>query len=103
MAETLEEVLVEICHNAHTEGIPICSTKIELYLLVDTRKDNLEPIVGRVEIDFQETMDEKHCLDFMRAIHFVTPISMIIIKRTPFKVYHVPKTEEFMKKQCGGC
>lgn len=103
MVEILEEVLTEICRNAHTEGVPICSTKIELYLWLDTRKNDLKPIVGRVEIDFKETMNENQCLDFMRAIHFVTPISIIIIKRTPFKVYHVPKTEEFMRKPCEGC
>jgi hypothetical protein len=103
MTEKLEEVLAEICRNAHTEGIPICSTKIELYLWLGTNKHTLEPIVGRVELDFQETMNEKQCLDFIHTIHVDTPISMIITKGHPWKAYHVTETEEFMQKPCGGC
>jgi hypothetical protein len=103
MVKDLEEILTAICNDARKDGIPICATKLELYLWLDTKKDNFEPIIGKAEVDFKETMNEKQCLDFVRAINFVTPISMIITEGHPFRTYHVTKIEEFMKKPCEGC
>lgn len=102
MVEDLEGILAQICNDARTYGVPLCHLKLELYLWLDTRKDTLQPIVGRVEIDFKESLNESQCLEFIRAINFVTLISMIITCN-PYKLYHVTKVEEFMKKPCAGC
>lgn len=94
----LNFILRKIISDVHETGIPFCSHPMELGIWVDTDQKTCYPIVGRMDVNFHGTVDEKRCIEILRKINEITPISMIVIEG---KEYHATKIEEYMKKPCG--
>jgi hypothetical protein len=76
----------------------LVNRKIELSLWIDTY--NLTPIIRTIEVRF--LIPQENIFSILKLIDAYYPITSIRDLLTG-TVYHITRTEEFMKKPCEGC